>query len=205
MAITETTSLQHWNYFLTLEDDIGKLSRFLEPTTANFSAHSLELLRILFAAASEVDVVSKRLCATVPNGRRADNMTKYKGILSENFPSICGTVIEIPRYGLRLTPWEQWGTDNNPLWWKAYNNVKHHRHTHFPDANLQNALNAVAALFILLLFFYNKERRCGALLPDPLLFRAGIPFRLDRLMWEDGGLLYTLPGEQHLSVQEQTT
>jgi len=53
-------SLAHWNYFLALEKDIEVLSRYVEFTQKNFTCYSLEILRILFSAASEVDVVAKK-------------------------------------------------------------------------------------------------------------------------------------------------
>ena len=49
-------------------------------------------------------------------------------------------------------------TDNqNPLWWGSYNNVKHHRHEHFKDANLKNVLNAVAGLLVTVFYFYKLK------------------------------------------------
>ena len=83
--------LQHWNYFLTLEDDIGRLSRYLELTQANFSSYSLELARILFAAASEVDVVSKLLCKKIDADSSANNITKYRERLLASCAQIKGT------------------------------------------------------------------------------------------------------------------
>lgn len=151
--------LQHWNYFLTLEDDIGRLSRYLELTPANFSSYSLELARILFAAASEVDVVSKLLCKKLDADSSANNITKYREQLLASCSQIKNTQAEMPRFSLVLKPWEQWEKDENssPPWWKAYNNVKHNRHTSFHEANLQHALNAVAGLFVLLLFFLQRR------------------------------------------------
>lgn len=192
MGITETPTPKHWNYFLSLEDDVVLMSRYLELTEHNFSAYSLELARILFAAASEVDVVSKRLCAQLNPESRADNITKYKREILASHPEIVHSAVEIPRFGLALTPWKQWEGDENPLWWKAYNNVKHHRDTHFKDASLKNALNAVAGLFVLLLFFYRNEAHDGQLNPDPRLFRVGRPFVTDRLAWGTRATVYRL-------------
>lgn len=38
-------------------------------------------------------------------------------------------------------------------WWVAYNNIKHGRVGNFSDANLKNTLNALAALYILEIYF----------------------------------------------------
>lgn len=192
MGIHQAPTPQHWNYFLALEDDVVRLSRYLEPTKDNFNSYSLELARILFAAASEVDVVAKRLCQELKAETKADNITKYKNEILAAYPQIPSAVTEIPRFGLTLTPWEQWKTDSSPVWWQAYNNVKHHRHTHFSEASLKHTLNAVAGLFILLLFYYRDESQNGKLTPSPAIFRGGTPFYVERLMWEPGAYVYKL-------------
>lgn len=190
MGIAETKTPQHWNYFLALEEDVNRLSRYLEPTKANFTAYSLELARILFAAASEVDVVAKQLCQRLNAESRADNINRYKQEILAVYPQLVASEVSLPKFGLALTPWEQWGKDRNPIWWKAYNEVKHQRHTHFPSANLKNALNAVAALFALLLFFYDAEAAQGRLTPDPSLFRMGAPFHVDQLFYAPHSTVY---------------
>ena len=63
----------------------------------------------------------------------------------------------LPKYGIELTPWKRWENQENPDWWKRYNNVKHERNANFKDANLENTLNAVAGLFCLVLYYYQTE------------------------------------------------
>lgn len=157
MGIHEEPTPQHWNYFLALEDDVVRLSRYIEFTTDNFDAYSLELARILSSAAAEVDVVAKQLCAKLDETAKADNISKYREIIQPAYPALVDALVLIPRFGLTLHPWEQWANGSKPFWWGAYNNVKHHRHTKFSDASLKNALNSVAGLFVLLLFFYREE------------------------------------------------
>ena len=192
MGIHETQTPSHWNYFLALEEDVVRLSHYIEFTQDNFSAYSLELARVLFSAASEVDVVAKQLCARLDAARQADNIAKYREIIQPSLPILADTLVLVPRFGLTLNPWEQWRNDANPFWWKAYNNVKHHRHTHFADASLKNALNSVAGLFVLLLFFYREESQNARLMPDPVLFKIGAPFTIDYLAFGGPGTFYQL-------------
>lgn len=182
--------LYHWNYFLSLDQDVSNLARYVEPTPANYSCFSLELARLLFAAASEVDVVAKQLCKKLSPKESAESIAGYRKVLLANFPDFSASQVEIPRFGITLRPWEAWSGSGNPAWWSAYNNVKHHRHTHFADANLEHALHAVAGLFVLLLYFYPEEAERGRLSPDPALFRASGQFYTDRLMWGDGAMTY---------------
>lgn len=190
MSTHEAPILQHWNYFLALEDDVVRLSRYLELTAENFDSYSLELARILFSAASEVDVVAKRLCQKLNPNSKASNICNYKMEILAVHPRIISSVVEIPRYGLTFTPWLQWGSDENPLWWHAYNKVKHQRHIHFSEASLTHCLNAVAGLFVLLLYYYRHEGQNGQLTPDPTIFRIGTPFHVDRLMWGSHANVY---------------
>ena len=100
---------QHdWNYFLALDSDVAQLSRYLEITPANFDAYSIELARILFAAASEVDVIAKGLCKKLDNDSKANNINKYREAVRLHYPQITNTLVEMPRFGLTLHPWQKW-------------------------------------------------------------------------------------------------
>jgi len=59
----------HWAYFLALEEDLHRLSRFVEISESNFSTHSIECARLLLASCSEAEVVLK-LAAGIGRGRK---------------------------------------------------------------------------------------------------------------------------------------
>jgi hypothetical protein len=44
-----------------------------------------------------------------------------------------------------------------PDWWTGHNKVKHHRDTQFYRANLKNAINSVAALHTLVVYYYKYD------------------------------------------------
>ncbi len=138
----------HWNYFLALEDDLAKVSRYIEFTESNYDTHSIELAHLLLAAASEVDVVLKTLCNEVSPEKSHTGIRTYRETIQSKQSYLISEYCTIPRYGLKLTPWVEWdrNSTSNPLWWRSYNRVKHHRDSDFKKANLKNALNAVAGL-----------------------------------------------------------
>ncbi len=181
MSIIEESTLIHWNYFLPIEEDLLNISRYIEFSEPNFQTYSIELARILLVASSEIDVVAKQLCAKLEPGSSANRITDYQAILTRNIAILPEVVATIPRFELTLKPWSNWQRGNVPLWWNAYNNVKHQRHTHFSDANLKNTINAAAGLFTLLLFYYRTEAEEGSLYPNPQLFRVGFPFEMDSI------------------------
>jgi hypothetical protein len=173
MVIKSTGGNIHWNYFIALEQDLELISRYIEFTESNFATFSIELARLLFAAASEVDVVAKLICEQAAPGQRCANIDDYRAILLMHFAEVSRAIIHIPRYGISFAPWENWEADRNPDWWRSYNNVKHERNRHFPEATLRNALNAIGGLLILTHQYYTTELARGGqiapLMPRPTL------------------------------------
>jgi len=185
MAIQATAGKLHWNYFLALDRDLEVVSRYVEFNKPNYNVYSIELAHLLFAAASEVDVIAKLLCKRFAPQKKCKNIDHYKGILTSAnaLPNLPTMKVYVPRYGLTLTPWLNWSGQNNPDWWRSYNNVKHERDQHFQEATLHNALNALGALLILTFHHYKYSLSQNAavplsakdttrhLQPDPVLFR----------------------------------
>lgn len=165
----------HWNYFLALDSDLARLARYVEFSETNFACYSIEIARILLAAASEVDVVAKQLCEQVSPGCGADKIGPYRETLNAHLPAIASFEVVVARYGLNLRPWDEWSKttgDRVPFWWTANNKVKHERHTHFNQATLKNALNAVAGLFVMLLYLYREQAQRAELDPSPSILNA---------------------------------
>jgi hypothetical protein len=172
MGIQEVRIPLHWNYFLALEDDLIRLSRFVEFTNANFTSYSIDMARIILTSTSEVDVVSKLLCRKIDNNSKAGRINQYRDEINSHYTEIKHFRVRIPRYGLELKPWTNWSDNKTPYWWTDYNKIKHQRNDHFDKANLKTTLNSVAGLFILLLYLYKEDAESGNLSPSPSLFRV---------------------------------
>lgn len=153
---------------MALERDLEVMTRYVEFDDRNQDVFSIELAHLLFAAASEVDVVAKLLCEVVQPGARPGNINDYRDILLAAIPDLPNDQIVIARYGMRFKPWDNWGHPGpyapgqpvlppaNPFWWRSYNNVKHQRDAHFHEATLKHALNALGALLILIYHLYAR-------------------------------------------------
>jgi len=133
------------------------MSRYVEFSKSNFRVYSIELAHLLFAAASEVDVVAKLLCQHIAPAAPRSNINDYKAALLPALPDLPKMEIVVQRYGLRFKPWANWSGANNPDWWRSYNNVKHERDANFHQANLKNSLNALGALLILIYLYYARK------------------------------------------------
>lgn len=154
----------HWNYFIALEKDLETISRYIEFSEDNFKVYSIELASLLFAAASEVDVMAKLLCKRFQPTAGCDNINDYRQVLLAELPEIPTTEVFIGRYGLSFKPWENWNqtSNRNPIWWSDYNKVKHQRDAYFGRATLKNAVNSLGALLIFVYCHYSYELATNA-------------------------------------------
>lgn len=142
----------HWSYFLVLEQDLEQAARFVEFAETNYETYSLEFAHLLFAASAEVEVVLKQLCELFEPGSNPRKMPHFKNLLRkpEHLPNLGDLWVSIPRFGLTLNPWDNWADEKEgQSWWRSYNEVKHSRHMNFSKATLKNALNAMAALYLI--------------------------------------------------------
>lgn len=98
----------HWNYLLAIERDIDQLSRYVEFDEKNFSCFSIEIARILLAAGAEVDVVCKQLCKAINSKSKANNIHQYRDVIKKALPGLPRFDVLLPRFGLRLHPWDEW-------------------------------------------------------------------------------------------------
>jgi len=147
----------HWNYFLALEHDLDTCARFIEFAENIYNSYSIEFTHLLLASSSEIDVVAKSICALLDPTKHPERINDYRTIIVQGISGFSNEVVLIPRYNLTLTPWIDWENDSSPDWWKSYNNVKHQRDSHFEEANLKNTLNSMAALLVVVFYFYRLK------------------------------------------------
>lgn len=96
----------------------------------------------------------KQLCLSVDRTQATNNINDYKSVIQAQLAAFIDEEICIDRFGLSYRPWESWNGNQNPDWWRSYNNVKHQRNNHFNEANLQNTINAVGALLLTVVYYY---------------------------------------------------
>jgi hypothetical protein len=172
MAISRSHSYSHWNYFLALEEDLDRLSRYVDLVGNNDQTYSIEIARLFLGASSEVDVVLKQLAKKYNATSNASSINAYFSEISTHSPNFNDFEVQIPRYGLSLQPWTDWQANSPPIWWQDHNKVKHHRDQHFDRANLKNCLNSVAGLFVSVLHLYEEAAERAELLQLPRLFNV---------------------------------
>lgn len=168
---------EHWRYFLALEQDVERTTRFVEPHESNYRTYSIEFARLIISACSEVDVVAKVICHSIDSSAPTENLDQCRAILQRQFPRIHEAIVEVPRFGLLMEPWKEWGTASNPGWWKDHQLVKHQRHKYFERADLEHCIVSTAGLFLLTLYLCRNER---VILEPSIFFDMGVPAGLGR-------------------------
>lgn len=177
----------YWLHFLALEADFTATLRYVDFSPDNYDVFSIEYAKLLLAIGSEIDVLCKLICKNVDNSAKRRNINDYRACLTAH-TQIASEEVSIPRYNLTFSPWSDWASGKNPSWWQSYNNVKHHRDLHFPEANLENCSNAISGLFVIVIYCHKAEESRDSLEPYPtLLHREREP---GHLLLESG---YTIP------------
>lgn len=148
--MTTQTINEIWNYYLTLEGDITNTSRFIEPSGQE-NVHSFEFAKILILACTELESVFKLLCLEITGKQPEGTIGKYKETILGRYPRIVDAVVSVKRWGRTIAPFQGW--DIGKLsWWNAYQEVKHNRGEYFSGASYNNAVYALSALYISILY-----------------------------------------------------
>lgn len=163
----------YWEYFLAIEDDLLKTSRYVEFTENNFNVHSIEFARLLLVCGSETDVIAKEFCRLLSPSEKCEDINDYQTIISKFYTNFSSFELYMPRFNLLVTPWSEWNQGNKLSWWQAYNGVKHERSKNYDKATLGNVLDSIAGLFSLSLYYYREIPQSNMTLnPPPKLFSS---------------------------------
>ncbi len=148
-----------WSYFLSLEADFALTTRYVHISTGNYKTYSIEYVKLILSSCSEIDVLLKLICKEHEPTTTVNNIDQYRPILLKYYPDIVKTEVSLPRYQIKLLPWEKWSEETNPDWWRDYNDIKHVRSSNFEKANLFNTMYAMGGLVVLLVYWCNKLKK----------------------------------------------
>jgi hypothetical protein len=158
----------YWQHFLALEADFAATSRYVEFSRLNLAVFSVEYVKLLLAAGSEIDVLCKLACKSIDGSAKYKNIDDYRSCLTAH-TRIASEEVFVRRYDLAFRPWSDWASGKNPSWWGSYNSVKHQRDVHYSEASLENCANAISGLFVIVLYCHEAERSTDSLEPYPIL------------------------------------
>jgi hypothetical protein len=161
--------MRYWDYYLALESDLLACRRYVAFEAANMGVYSIEFMRLLLVACSEVEVPCKQLCKRIDPAGKPENITYFRSTLEPvlSFSSFQVNETQTQRI---FPPFLDWKERDSPTWWDAHNDVKHNRARHYERATLENAINALAGLFVLNLYQYHEAVAAADLMPESTLF-----------------------------------
>ena len=147
--------------YKNIENELKNIFNYIEPDEANKHVFSFELYSLLLRACTEVELNCKLIMEA--NGATPSTMTEYKKLEKSSLLSKYKVIYrnwrmydensrEIIYLDKEFYPFKNFAPSisKSPKWYVAYNEVKHNREKELYKANLENCMNAVAAILVLL-------------------------------------------------------
>ena len=153
-------SRNYWRYYRMLEDKFLATANYVEINPANFSSFSNEYALLLQSIGAELDNFFKVYCGFALTDRK--NIADYAAFVLADFPSIIAEQIRVLGTEITVTPFTGWNAAapaQSLAWWMAFDHIKHNRIGNFPEANQENVLNMLAALFLLEVKMFTKATK----------------------------------------------
>ena len=150
----------YWHYYLSVEKMMKNTSQYVCPSELNKSTYSDEFMKIILLSCSEIDSILKLLCKenNVVLDDKLYNMSVYSKVLLNQkdikelvYSPECTTSSQ--NEGIVCFPFKN--IDNHKpyaglTWWESYQKLKHNRIYYAEVGNLENAVYAITAHYILL-------------------------------------------------------
>lgn len=156
--------IQHWSYFCSLAERLDDTKHYVDHGLAKYD-EEIELVhgkvysdifkQIIVLAASEFEIMSKALCGA--KGQRPKDIREITETILKFYPKIVDFEVSTPFWV--HTPLHEWKisrvNNGNTIkvegldWWFAYNSIKHDANESIQSATLENAVIALASLYII--------------------------------------------------------
>lgn len=143
---------QYIRAFLILQDDFKKIFDYIEPADTNLKCYSFRIHKLLLRSCIEIEANCKAILRENGYTKVGDwNMNAYRKI--EKSHRLSSYLVKLPVWdgdGSLRQPFEAWSKNGKLLWYEAYNDTKHDRHTNFEQANFDHLVDAMSGLVVLL-------------------------------------------------------
>lgn len=149
----------HWQYYLSIENMLVKTNQYVTHSDKNKYVYSDEFASIILLSGSEIDSLFKKLCINygIQSINKYYKMTDYAQLFERKYLSndwgLSTGILTIYDDSIITFPFNKIDATKpygNLKWWKDYQSIKHDRIKNITKGNLLNAINLVAAQFILL-------------------------------------------------------
>ena len=168
---------EYFDYYLELEKDFFDTESYVAFEEENYKTYSIKYLKLYLSICSEIDCIMKEICRSICTSTTANTIKQYYPIITNKFINFKEESVYYKKQKIELYPWKKWEKDASPNWWKYYNKIKHQRleldnntnNKYYKYANLENVLNALAALYIAEQYYmYSYDYLKEAVIPQEL-------------------------------------
>lgn len=149
-----------------LIEDLRDIARVVYPSPKTAKAYGARIRDLLMRACTEVEAQCKavlkannyvKLDSKGKKSKRDLDMSDYALVVEPlGLEVFTVEALRFPDYP-KISPFKDW-PETSLSWYQAYNRTKHNREEAFEDASLENAISAVAAVFVLLAAQYGWRR-----------------------------------------------
>ena len=150
-------SQRHWRYYLMLEKRFMESTEYIELHVDNFNAFSNGYALLIQAIGAELDTVFKEFCNFDTSSRK--NIADYAHVVLSGYPDIVNQEIVLQDYNIKIHPFQNWNTaqpGQTLLWWTAFTDTKHNRYDCLHQANQENTLNILGALYLIEMMYLKQ-------------------------------------------------
>lgn len=162
-----------WPYYLYLENKFLEATQYVHLSPDNYKCYSYEYNSLLITTSTEFENILKIIYKSYGNPLtttdRHSNRELFSQIKDKLFIHVTHNTLPevsiINSSQMVFKPFDSFfSADTSQTWWECYTNVKHWRIEKFTEANMENVLMALAAVFILdSLFMINNPHKIRAL------------------------------------------
>ena len=133
--------------YFDLEKQFEELIRII-PLDNPKETYSPRLYDILQTSCSQVENLMRILCKRLGLNPKGDNFRDYYDELNTR-KILEKQAVAVLRGPNEYKPFVNLTDNTNPVWWKAYNDTKHHLPEGYKAGNLQNTIMALGAVYCL--------------------------------------------------------
>jgi len=156
----------YWNIYKNLEEELLDLSKMIHIDDMQLAVYSIKIADLLLRTCSEIESISKELyyenVGETPEDRNLYFDTECIKLLVDEW-SIDKKIVYVSCPNMFLTdsaeinlfPLQKASIRGKQDWKKAYQAIKHNRHQNLHQGNIRNLIHAMAALFLLNLYYRN--------------------------------------------------
>lgn len=143
---------EYWRYYLYLEKMIIESKTYVEINHDNYSVYSVFYHRAIISIGCELDTFFKAFCGFDLDDNKC--ISDYaRAILSDElYSNIVNETITLRESREIIKPFENWNAKKakkSLTWWEAFDSLKHGRKANMKEANLENVINILGALYLL--------------------------------------------------------